>query len=194
MKELTPIPLQGTAKPEAILKPSLSMTKTEQVKAMANRIKAGTALVEDIGSELGLTFRQMKFCQLYTTQEFFGNGLEAFGEAYGIDTSNKNLRNQAGVGANKALKNEAILLFIDILLDGEGLNDQFADKQLLMVMQQNSDLKSKMLALKTYYEINGRLKKSLEITVNNQFDYSALSAEELAQVIALSEKARVGKG
>lgn len=164
----------------------------EVIKEKAERLRSGQATINDIGHELNLTTKQIDFARYYTTEEFFGNGMVAYAKAYGLNANDKNQRNRAAVGASTSLRHSTILMLIDIILDSEGFNDQFVDKQLLMVIQQSADLKSKMLAIKEYNALKSRIKTNIEINVKPEFDYTMLSNEELAVLVALSEKARVG--
>lgn len=176
------------------LMPNQSLSRMELITQKAELLKSGQATTYEIGKDLKLTNRQIDFCQYYTTTEFYGNGARAYAKAYGLNYDDKNQRNRCASGANNNLSNLAILTMCDILLDGEGFNDAFFDKQLMFVATQNYDLKAKMLAIKTYAELKNRIKKTVEITHNSSFDYTQLPSQDLALLIQLAEKARLGNG
>ena len=170
------------------------LSKMELVKLKAQQLINGETSVLEIGKELKLTPKQVDFCRYYTTEEYFGNGVRAFGKAYGFNPDNKNERARCSVGASTALRHATILTLIDILLDSEGFNDQFMDKQLLKVATQDADLKAKMLAIKTYNEISGRVKKQIDINHTRTYDFSQIGKNELAMLIAIADRAKLGNG
>ena len=45
------------------------------------------------------------------------------------------------------------------MLDSEGFNDENADKQLLFIMNQYGDLKSKVAAIREYNNLKARIRK-----------------------------------
>jgi len=174
--------------------PAKQLTKMEFIKLKSQQLVNGETSILEIGKELKLTNKQIDFCRYYTTEEYFGNGVRAFGKAYGFNPDNKNERARCSVGASTNLKHAAILMLIDILLDSEGFNDQFMDKQLLLVATQNADLKAKMLAIKTYAEITGRVKKQVEVNHTKTYDFSQIGANELSMLIAIADRAKLGNG
>ena len=75
-----------------------------------------------------------------TDKEFFGNGLQAYAEAYDVDLSKKNAWKSAAAGASRLLKNVKVLAFMNILLESGCLNDAHVDKQLAFFITQNAEL------------------------------------------------------
>lgn len=174
---------------------SKPLSKMELIKVRGEAIRNGEMTAFEVGRELKLNDRQIMFAQYYSTsEEFFFQGAKAYAKAYGYDYNDRNQRNAINVGSNSNLKHSTILTFIQILLDGEGLNDSFVDKQILSVITQSADLKAKMLAIREYNTITGRNKRLLEVTVNNTYNYAALSPQELATMIQLHDKTRLGNG
>lgn len=105
-----------------------------------------------------LTLKQKKFCQLYTEPgEFFGNGVQSYVEAYNIDTSKKGWYAAARASASENLTKPNILKEINRILEDQGLNDSFVDKQLLFMITQNADLKAKMSAIAEYNKMKSRI-------------------------------------
>lgn len=62
----------------------------------------------------------------------------------------------ARTGASKLLANVSVNAYIDELLEESGLNDQFVDKQLAMLITQNADLHLKLAAIREYNKVRGR--------------------------------------
>lgn len=113
----------------------------------------------------GLNPQQEKFCKLYATdKEFFGNGVQAYAEAYAIDLRVRGAYQSARADASRLLTNANILERINKLLDEGGLNDSFVDKQLLFVINQNADFSSKMAAIREYNKLKQRVTERLEHT------------------------------
>lgn len=125
-----------------------------------------------------LTVQQAEFCNLYVTSSFFGNGVEAYIEAYEIDLSKKGAYDNARSCASRLLTNVNILKRIDTLLDNEGLNDSFVDKQLLFLITQNADFSSKVSAIREYNKLKQRITDKIELS------------GKIIEVIPPSEKAK----
>lgn len=105
-----------------------------------------------------LTAEQKKFCEVYVTAEFFCNWVESYLEVYKLDTINA--RKTASVNASKLLSQDKILKYIDSLIDSAWLNDQFVDKQLLKLIQQDSEKNVKLWAIKEYNILKVRIEKA----------------------------------
>lgn len=104
------------------------------------------------------------FCRLFASEEeFFGNGVRAYIQAYGIDPSKPGAYNGARTNAHKLLTNTNILARINQLLEGAVLNDAFVDKQIAMLIAQNADFGSKIAAIKEYNALKQRITKKLVI-------------------------------
>ncbi len=118
---------------------------------------------EKTGKE-ALNLNQRKFCELYaTSEEFFGHGTNSYVEAYNPKRKG-NWYNTAKSNAYKLLTNTDILLYINKLLEDKGLNDGFVDKQLLFLINQHADLKSKLGGIKEYNQLKQRIQQRLDIT------------------------------
>ncbi len=116
--------------------------------------------------ERGLNPRQEMFCKLYATdREFFGNGVQSYLEVYGLadDEGCSITYDTAKVNASKLLTNTNILKRINELLEMEGLNDSFVDKQLNLLITQNADFKAKVAAIKEYNSLKNRIKQKIDI-------------------------------
>lgn len=123
--------------------------------------------------------RQERFCQLYTTdREFFGNGVETYLECYDIDRSKPNWYKTACACASKLLSNAKVCERINELLETGGLNDGNVDKQLLFLISQYSDFKSKLGAIKEYNALKQR------ITEKKKLEFSNIPDDELVKQLA----------
>ena len=109
--------------------------------------------------------KQELFCQLYTTdKEFFGNGVQSYLEAYKPRKGNPNWYRNACSEASQLLTNTKVLARISELLEANGLNDAFVDKQLSFLITQNADFSNKLGAIREYNKIKSRIRDRLDIT------------------------------
>jgi phage terminase small subunit len=120
--------------------------------------------------EKQLNEKQKLFCKNYVSKDFFGNGVESYADAYGLDVSNPKDYNNAKQCAYKLLTNIDILSRINEELTEGGLNDNFVDKQLLFAITQNADLGSKVKAIGEY----NKLKQRITIKTENKQDISEI--------------------
>ena len=75
-----------------------------------------------------LNDQQERFCQLYVTKDFFGNGVGTYLEVYNIDQSKPKWYQTACANASRLLSNEKVCVRINGLLEKGGLNDAYVDK------------------------------------------------------------------
>jgi phage terminase small subunit len=109
--------------------------------------------------------KQELFCKLYASdRDFFANGVQSYIEAYDIDTNEPGAYNGARASASKLLTNTAILTRINEILELEGLNDVFVDKQLNFLITQNADLSTKARAINEYNKLKSRITEKKDIT------------------------------
>lgn len=124
-------------------------------------------MAEQVKSKLSP--KQELFCELYATdREFFGNGTQAYIEAYDIDTSKPSKYKVAMSAASRLLSNVKICEKINSLLEEGGLNDQFVDKQLVYLMTQHEDKKAKMAAIREYNQMKGRITQRIDHTTKGE--------------------------
>jgi hypothetical protein len=126
--------------------------------------------MSDKSKDIELNEKQKAFCKYYVSREFFANGVEAYGEAYGLDLSQPKEYNVARTGAWRLLTKADICLYINELLDLSGLNDAFVDKQLLFTITQNADFGSKVAAIKEYNKLKSRIVEKAELKHSGIFD------------------------
>lgn len=108
--------------------------------------------------------KQEKFCQLYATEtEFFGNGTQAYIEAYEPDMSKPNWYKTAQAASSRLLSNVMVCNRITELLGDLGFNDQHVDKQLAFLLVQQADFKTKLGAIKEYNKLKQRITDKSEI-------------------------------
>lgn len=111
-----------------------------------------------------LNERQKRFCELYaSTEEFFGNGVQSYIEAYNPDRSKPGWYNSARSSASENLTKPDILEYINELLDAGGLNNEFVDKQLLFLINQQADFSAKIQAIREYNKLKQRITEKQEI-------------------------------
>jgi hypothetical protein len=120
-----------------------------------------------------LSPQEERFCVLYSSdREFFGNGVQAYIEAFDTDLSKKGAYNRAKTAAFKLLTRGNILDRINELLELRGLNDPFVDKQLELVVTQNASFDAKIKAIREYNSLRGRYKQAgmlFPTTINQLF-------------------------
>ena len=111
---------------------------------------------------------QELFCKLFaTTKEFFGNGTQAYIEAYDIDIKHKGAYASARTCASNLLTNLNILDRINELLELGGLSNERVDKELLFLITQDAEFSAKLGAIKEYNQLKNRIQKKLEIGLEN---------------------------
>lgn len=122
---------------------------------------------EILKNKAGLNPQQEFFCKLYTSEkEFFGNGVQSYIEAYDFDMTKTNAYATARSNASQLLTNTNVCARINELLDHQGLNDQFVDKQLLFVISQHDDKHSKVSAIREYNKLKQRVDDKPLVNVN----------------------------
>lgn len=133
-----------------------------------------------------LNKKQELFCKLYASdKEFFCNGLQSYSEAYNIKLVNKKAVGVCKSGAWRMLTNVDILKRIDEIIDSNGLNDSFVDKQLFKLVNQDADFKAKIQAIKEYNSLKQRIVKRLEISDDTE------TKDELKEIISMLKNDKV---
>lgn len=113
----------------------------------------------------GLTLKQDLFCVYFASdREFFGNGTQAYIEAFDIDVMKKGAYASARQCASALLSTEKILVRINQILEEGLLNDTFVDKQMAFLITQNAELGTKLGAIKEYNALKQRITKKLDVT------------------------------
>lgn len=151
--------------------------KIEQDKELASYAKS-----------LKLNAKQTFFAELYILDKsLMGNGVQCYVEAYDFDTTKKGWYKTCKANASRLLTNANLLKYMDKLLEFEGFNDQFVDKQLLFLITQNAELGTKAVAIKHYNDLRARVIKKVEVDVQDKRtlkDISKMSYEELQRFAA----------
>lgn len=133
-------------------------------------------------ADTSLNPKQEMFCQLYATdREFFGNGVQAYLEAYDPDQSKTNWYKTACAAASRLLTNVKVCDRINEILEESGFNDVAVDRQLAFLLTQHGDLKTKLGAIKEYNKLKARVSDGpkVQVVVN---PYAELSADELRKL------------
>lgn len=112
-----------------------------------------------------LTLLEKKFCEIYVSKDFYGNGVQSYIEAYNIDLERKGAYEVAKVSACGLLTKPNILAYINQMIDSAGLNDQHVDKQLLHIITQNAEFSSKVAAIREYNKLKARITEKIEHSV-----------------------------
>jgi len=105
--------------------------------------------------------KQELFCKMYTSleREMFGNGVESYLEVYDVDRSKGNWYKTACSNASRLLSNDKVCERINDLLEEQGFNDENVLKQHLFLLNQHTDLKTKMKAIESFYKLTGKNKE-----------------------------------
>lgn len=111
----------------------------------------------------GLNEQQKKFCDLFMSKDFYGNGIESYAIAYEKDLTNPREYNSCKAAASKLLTTNNILTYINQLMEEGGLNDAHIDKQLLFIINQNADFGSKIAAIREYNKLKQRITDKMKI-------------------------------
>ena len=113
--------------------------------------------------------KQKRFCHLYCScVEFFGNGVQAYVEAYNVDQCKPNWYKTAKAAASRLLANVNLLYYMDQLLEADSLNDAFVDKQIRFLITQNADFTAKMHAIREYNKLRSRVNKKIDVTTKGE--------------------------
>lgn len=140
--------------------------KTTKKKATRKTARKKTAAKTDHG----LNLQQEEFCKLYVSpdRELFGNGAQCYLAVYGAEYLLKNKKPMSYLAAiacaSRLLTKVNVIDRINGLLEEGGLTDVNVDKQLLFLINQHSDLKTKIAAIREYNALRNRVKKNLDLT------------------------------
>lgn len=116
-----------------------------------------------------LKIKQELFCKLYATDaSFFANGVETYLEVYDIDRSKPKWYQSACSAASRLLSNVKVYMRIAELLEENGLNDNFVDKQLLFVIGQQSDIGAKVQGIREYNKLKARIIEKIDHTTKGK--------------------------
>jgi len=132
---------------------------------MTKKKKRKSTKKKSAGDKLSL--RDRKFCRLFTSdREFFGNGVQAYAEAFDKDINKKGQYNVCKTLASRLLTKVYILAYMNELLEGIGLNKAHVDKQLAFLITQNADFGAKLGAIKEFNALRKRITKKFEGTLS----------------------------
>lgn len=145
------------------------MAKTKKIPETKAPKAKSTPAVFQTKSGHKLTPQQEMFCQIYAgDREFFGNGVQSYIEAYGINIGEKGAYNMAKSGASENLTKPYILERINEIFEAHGLNDTFVDKQLEKLIIQDADYSTKMKAIAEYNKLKQRITIKQDITSDGE--------------------------
>jgi len=111
--------------------------------------------------------KQELFCKLYTSGgEFFGNGVQAYIKAYEPNQAKRGWYKSAQSSASRLLSNVIICRHICELLETDGLNNVFVDKQILFLITQFTDFNAKIRAIQEYNKLKKRITDKVDMNIN----------------------------
>jgi hypothetical protein len=158
--------------PEVSKKPT---TREEQLAQSIEKLKSGELTVKELGMDLGMTDKMIKFCEYYTSNEVQANATEAYSRAYG-----ENNRITARGGGFRLLHDQRVTILINAMLDTSGFTEEAAKKALGFLVDQHVDFRAKHSAARTVLELKGLLKSKQELTVRHKYElFENKSFEEL---------------
>lgn len=138
--------------PKTISNP-VELQKAKKIQAKIEREK----MESELKVEGKLSIKQERFCKLYATdQEFFGNGVQSYIEAYDVDMSKPNWYKSAQSSASRLLSKAMIFNRINSLLEKTGFTDVAVDKQISFLIHQQADFTNKLGAIREYNKIKNR--------------------------------------
>lgn len=105
-----------------------------------------------------LNVNQEAFCQMFVNgeKEMFGNGVQCYLEIYEIDKVKPNWYKTACSAASQLLSNIKVINRIRELLEEGGFNEENIGKQHLFLINQFTDLGTKMRAISDFYKLKGK--------------------------------------
>lgn len=112
-----------------------------------------------------LSIQREAFCQYYVSEDFFGDGVESYAMAYGIDLEKPGGRHTCRTSAYNLLTNTVILNRITEIQRHATLNNQFVDREMSFVIQQRADLGAKTRGIAEYNKVTKRIEER-KIEVN----------------------------
>lgn len=134
--------------------------------AAIKRLEESSAHLQE-KKDSALNPQQELFCQLYArSREFFGNAVQSYCAAYGIDANDKNANHGARSSAYRLLTNADILKRVDQLLGD--LTEEQVDQELAFVIRQNYELPSKVAAIREWNKVKGRIIEKIDHTTKGK--------------------------
>lgn len=137
-----------------------------------NKTQLITAILEmqETAIEGKLTEKQEMFCQLYAQErDTFGNGTQAYIEAYDIDASTPGAYSAAQASASRLLMDVMVLSRIQELLQTMVVNDAVVDTQIAFWIMQKANPMASIAAIRIYNDVTKRVgDKLLAATTNIQ--------------------------
>lgn len=141
--------------------------KTKKKPLSTKKNKAKVVFSEK--KKLTTNQKQEFFCQLYATdKEFFGNGVQAYIEAYDPDRTKPNWYKTACAAASRLLSNVKVFTRINEILEETGFSEVAVDKQLSFLIAQQADFTAKLGAIREFNKLKKRITDKLDLTSKGQ--------------------------
>lgn len=167
------------------------ITRGELMLLRAMEMQEGKITTKQFADELHLTDEMLKYAEYYTSTEHLGDSYTAVIEAYNLDINDREVTAKCNKILKRIEKHQGLTTMINALLHTQGLNESNVDKQLLFCVNQHTDMKVKLMAIKLFKEMNGKLKKEQAMTITHRYDYSAMSLEKKLQLRELMREASI---
>lgn len=161
--------------------------------SLSKQLAGGEITLTEAGRLLNLKDDEIRFAVAYNN-DYQGDGLQCVFDIYGLDEYDKEDKAEANRLARRLLNNPDVLTLINAQLYAAGLNDSHIDSQMLHLINQHADKKTKLLAIKEYNAITDRVKRQEKAEKQSVFDYTRLNSAELHMLVELLEKCRVNNG
>lgn len=152
---------------------------------LTEKLKTNVATVDRVGRELRLTPKQVHWAKLYASGAYELNVTKITMEAY----PDSNYAT-AGIQGMQNLSHPCIGALVDMIMVTSGASDLNLMKQTVKVLNQDANLPAKVQALRLMFEVKGRLKDHIEVTIKQEIDVSKYTTEQLLQ---LDELIKIGR-
>ena len=142
---------------------------------MKNKTSIEQAILAEQGNapEGQLNAKQLLFCELYATdREFFGNGTQAYIEAYDVNMSRPGAYASAQASASRLLSNVMVLDHITKIMEVSDLNDAAVDKHMAFWIAQKASPMAALAAIKEYNKLRKRTEDAKMPSTLIQNNYS----------------------
>jgi hypothetical protein len=166
--------------------------REELVSVRSEQVRKGELSVQEFADELKLTDIQRKFCIEFVKPENLGKQLSAYAIAADLDLNDDTQYHLAKDGGSRLADHAGCVTLINCLLQSQGLSQENAKNQLLFLINQMGDKKTKLRALELFWKMTGELKKHTEIVHKHEYDFKSMDPEKLRLLIKLKEEAKIG--
>jgi hypothetical protein len=155
---------------------------------LPNKVAVTNAILEEQnGGEIvgELNERQRLFCELYGTHiEFYGNGTQAYIEAYDVSLGKPGAYQMASAAASRLLMDVKVLEYITSIQEQSALNDVAVDKHMAFWITQRAHPQVAMAAIKEYNKLKKRTVDAAAPVALTQNNYNVSIHDERGKALA----------